>query len=47
VAAEVVLVMDLPLATAAGLTALAGQIYSNALLRSRRRVPLRNGLLAR
>ena len=37
--AEVVLAMGLPLATAAGLTALAGRIYTNAVLRSGRRVP--------
>jgi hypothetical protein len=33
--------MGLQLATAAGLTALAGRIYTNAILRSGRRVPLR------
>ena len=39
--------MGLPLATAVGLTALAGRIYSNAVLRSGRRAPLRNGPLVR
>jgi hypothetical protein len=53
VSAEVVLAMGrplamgLPLATAARLTALAGRIDTNAVLRSRRRVPLRKALRVR
>lgn len=45
--AEVVLAMGLPLATTAGLTALAGRIYTNAVLRLGRRVPLRKALRVR
>ncbi len=41
------LAMGLPLATAARLTALAGRIDTNAVLRSRRRVPLRKALRVR
>jgi hypothetical protein len=39
--------MGLPLATAAALTALAGRIYTNAVLRSGRRVAPRNALRVR
>jgi hypothetical protein len=39
--------MGLPLATAAGWTALAGRIYGNAVLRSGRRMPLRKALRVR
>ena len=45
--AEVVLAMGRPLAMAARLTALAGRIDTNAVLRSRRRVPLRKALRVR
>ena len=45
--AEVVLAMGLPLDMAARLTALAGRIDTNAVLRSRRRVPLRKALRVR
>jgi hypothetical protein len=39
--------MGLPLATVAGLTALAGRIYTNAVLRPGRRVSLPNALRVR
>ena len=39
--------MGLPLATAAGLTALAGRVDTYAVLRSGRRVPLRKALRVR